>query len=94
MKVLNDVIQFIAIGFLVLAFLFALLATWRFKKILIKLVALEVMVNLFISAIGIWVLFIHFFYLLDICIALSLIMFLSTAAYCQFLFRRGEKVND
>lgn len=93
METANQIILYIAILFLILAFLFAMSAALFFKKILLKLVALEVMVNLFISGIGVWILFIHFPFLLDVSIALSLIMFLSTAAYCQFIHDKGDQAN-
>lgn len=89
MHELNTIIQNIAIVILSFSFLLVLLACWRFETVLTKLVALEVLVNLFICAVCIWALHIHFALLLDICIALSLIMFLSTVAYCQFLMRPG-----
>lgn len=91
MQTLNLIVHVASVALLAMAILFALLTTWRTKELLIKLVALEVLVNLFICGIGIWALYIHFPLLLDICIALSLIMFLSTAAYCQFLMTRRPK---
>lgn len=89
MQILNAWIELIAMTLIGLAILFGLLACWRCKSILIKLVALEVLVNLFICCVSIWAARIHFVSLLDICIALSLIMFLGTVAYCQFLMRQG-----
>ncbi|MEM9242489.1 MAG: monovalent cation/H+ antiporter complex subunit F [Pseudomonadota bacterium] len=85
---INNILQVSAILCVLMAVLLTLLAVWRFADILVKLVALEVLVNLFICGVGIWALHIHFSALLDICIALSLIMFLSTVAYLQFLVKR------
>ena len=53
----------------------------------VRLVALEVLANLLISLIAVWALLIHADVLLDICLVLALIMFLSTVAYCQYLSR-------
>lgn len=89
METLNHIIRYAYISCLTLAFIITLITVSRFKEILIKLVALEVLVNLFICGIGIWTLHIKLSLLLDICIALSLIMFLSTVACCQFLLKRG-----
>lgn len=88
MQTLNTIMHIITVCCLSLAALLALLTCWRSKPILIKLVALEVLVNLFICGVAVWALQIHFPLLLDICIALSLIMFLSTVAYCQFLTQK------
>lgn len=90
MHEISQVILYVAITCLIAAFAIALFATWRFSHVLIKLVALEVLVNLFIAAVGLWALRLHFSYFLDICIALSLLMFLSTVAYCQFIVRQGS----
>lgn len=90
MKMFSQYIQGIAILFMVMAAFLTLVTLFRYKIILIKLVCLEVLVNLFICFIGIWVLKIHFSFLLDVCIALSLIMFLSTTAYCQFLMKEDR----
>jgi multisubunit Na+/H+ antiporter MnhF subunit len=79
------------IGVNPLAVIVVLFSACRFKSIFIKLVALECLVNLFICGVGIWTLHIHFPLLLDICIALSLITFLSTAAYCQYISTQGDK---
>jgi multisubunit Na+/H+ antiporter MnhF subunit len=88
MTELNLILQMISGCCLIMATGFTLLAIWRCSNIFIKLVALEVMVNLFICGVGLWAYHIHFPPLLDICIALSLIMFLTTVAYCQLLYKR------
>lgn len=93
MQMLNQLIQSMTVLFLALAFIVTLFCCWRFEKLLIKLVSLEVLVNLFVCGVGFWALHIDFASLLDVCIALSLIMFLSTVAYCQFLMQRGSQ-ND
>lgn len=87
----NIIISTAAVIFLVMAATIALWVAYRSENILIKLVALEVMVNLFICGVGIWAVQIRFYFLIDICIALSLIMFLSTIAYCQFLLKQEIK---
>lgn len=92
-KMFNEIFYFLSVGCLSLAFIFSLLACWQSKEVLIKLVSLEVLVNLFICGVGVCALHIDFSLLLDICIALSLTMFLSTVAYCQFLMKRAVK-ND
>ena len=56
----------------------------------VRLVSLEVLANLLISLIALWALVIHAETLLDICLALALIMFLSTVAYCQYLSRKHQ----
>jgi len=88
MQTLNNIINYLAIGLLLLSFLLTLISSWRFKNIFIKLISLEVLVNVFICGVGVWAVHIDFPVLLDICIALSLIMFLSAVAYCQFLMNR------
>lgn len=88
MQMINSILYFLTILCLLTAILLALVVVWRSGEILIKLVAVEVLVNLLICGIGVWTLHIHFSVLLDICIALSLIMFLSTVAYLQFLLGR------
>ena len=86
---LNLVFNVTTLALLSLAVLLTLWTTMRSASIWVKLVALEVLDNIFICGVGIWAVILHFPVLLDICIALSLIMFLSTAAYCQFLSNRS-----
>lgn len=86
---LNLVFNVTTLALLSLAVLLTLWTTMRSASIWVKLVALEVLVNIFICGVGIWAVTRHFPVLLDICIALSLIMFLSTVAYCQFLSNRS-----
>lgn len=85
MKIINETLNILSIIFLIASFLLALISCWRFEDVLTKLVSLEVLANIFICGIGMWAVYTKFSMLLDICIALSLIIFLSTVAYCQFL---------
>ena len=56
MQTLNTIMHMITVCCLSLAALLALLTCWRSKPILIKLVALEVLVNLFICGVAVWAL--------------------------------------
>jgi multicomponent Na+:H+ antiporter subunit F len=88
---LNDInllLQIISIGFLLLAIVLIAIVIFRDKSIFVKLLVLEVLVNVFICGVAIYALIISFALLLDICIALSLIAFLSTAAYCQYIAKQ------
>lgn len=75
---------------LVLSLIITLLAMVIRSDNWVRLVSLEVLANLLISLIALWALAIHAETLLDICLALALIMFLSTVAYCQYLSRRHQ----
>jgi multicomponent Na+:H+ antiporter subunit F len=75
----------LAISLLILALIFVLVSIVRFSDILVKLVALEVLVNLLIGAIAIWAWQKQQVILLDVCIALTLVMFLATVAYAQYI---------
>lgn len=90
---LNLILQGAAIFLLVLAVVLLLIALLRSCSVFVKFLVLEVMANIFICGIALYALAISFPVLLDICLALSLIAFLSTAAYCQFIAVRG-KTND
>lgn len=89
MHIINLILNVTTVVLLSLAVLLTLWTTVRSASIWVKLVALEVLVNIFICGVGIWAVTRDFPALLDICIALSLIMFLSTVAYCQFLSNRS-----
>ncbi|WP_440682546.1 monovalent cation/H+ antiporter complex subunit F [Cysteiniphilum halobium] len=88
MQLLNNILITLSVVFLAIALFVVLASLLKHRCILIKLVCLEMLVNLFICWVGLWALKVDFYLLLDICIALSLVMFLSTVAYCQLLTKR------
>lgn len=85
---LNFLLQIMSRSFLILAIILIAIVILRDKDIFVKLLVLEVLVNLFICGVAIYALIISFALLLDICLALSLIAFLSTAAYCQYISKQ------
>ncbi|WP_440615543.1 monovalent cation/H+ antiporter complex subunit F [Cysteiniphilum sp. 6C5] len=85
MQLLINTLNAISVIFLAIAFILVLATVLKDRCVFVKLICLEMLVNLFIGGVGLWALKIDFYLLLDICIALSLIMFLSTVAYCQLL---------
>ena len=91
MSELNHLLQILSVVILLFSLFLVLVTLVRYRPILVKLVALEVMVNLFIGAIGLWALHVRQSLMLDICIPLALIMFLATVAYCQFLIKRKHQ---
>lgn len=92
MNELNNVIFSSAVFLILLAGLLMIISLIRFSSVLTKLVVLEVLTNLLLAGICLWALNVHQPVFIDICIPLSLVMFLGVVAYFQFLSRRGP--ND
>lgn len=88
MMLFNHILFYASIVFLAVAALLALWSLCKTRYFLVRLLILELLVNVFIAAIAIWSLKMQFLHLIDICIALTLMMFLSTVAYCQFFAER------
>lgn len=82
---LADIILQLAIVILILSITITLYALARYKSIYIKLVTMEVLSNTFISGIAFWSLISNERVFIDICIPLSLMIYLGTVGYCQFL---------
>lgn len=90
MSQISNSILVLAGVILLLAIVLALLSMLRKASILSRLVAIEVVVNTLIGIIVLWAVHLQLFFIIDICIVLALIMFLSTVAYCQYLMGRGK----
>ncbi len=80
-----SIILQISLIILILSIVIILFSLARFKSIYIKMVAMEVLSNTFISGIAFWSLISGEQVFIDICIPLSLMIYLSTVGYCQFL---------
>lgn len=83
-------VKYMAIACLLIALMICLYSLIRFRSILVKLVVIEVIINIVTSGLALWSLLNHQAVFLDICVALVLVMFLSTVAYCQFILPRGK----
>jgi len=88
MSDLNHLLNAISIFFIFLTGLLTIISLIRFSSILIKLVVLEILTNLMIAAICLWALTTRQPIFIDICIPLSLVMFLGVVAFYQFLLNR------
>jgi len=88
MILLNKLLIHLAALILGITVLLALVNLVLAKATLIKLVILEVVANLILAAICIFSVIYQYYIYLDVCIALALLMFLSTVAYVQFLSNR------
>ena len=89
MNILNHILINISIIFLTGALVLALWALMRNKRITVKLVVLEVVSNLILAAICVFSVITGHYLYIDICLALALIMFISTVAYVQYLTAKG-----
>lgn len=90
MHSINTILRMSSVVLMLVSVFFTLLTLFRYRKPTIYLISLEVLANLFISGICLWALYLKQVLFLDLCLAISLIMFLSTAAYCQYLIDQKE----
>ena len=93
MLIINEIFNLISIALVTIAFLLCLLVILKQKSVFVKIITLEVMGNILLAAIAIWAYWHQSVYFLDICLAIALIMFVSTVAYCQFISTKDKK-ND
>lgn len=84
------IISYTAVASLLIALFISLFSLIHFRSILAKLVVIEILINIVTSGLALWSLLNHQAVFLDICVALVLVMFLSTVAYCQFILPRGK----
>lgn len=90
MAELSEWITYCAIALLLIAGIISITSLIRFKSILIKLVIIEVLTNLLTAGIALWALIYKKSIFIDICLPLSLIMFLGVVAYYQYLLGKDN----
>ncbi len=88
MITINTYIIYLYLILMFLSFSISILYLLFSSDILNKLLSMEVISSLLISIISLWALFNKEYLYIDICLALSLIIFLSIVAYSQIIFSR------
>lgn len=82
--------KIISILLLTTAFLFNLVILVKEKAIASKLICLEIVSNTTIVAVSLLALYRQQPIMMDVCIAIALVMFLSNVAYCQYLIGQTD----
>lgn len=85
MEAVSHIVQGVAVTLMGFSLLLTLFSLLYFQQFIIKLVCLEVLANILITAMSLWSLLIGQPLIIDICLAIALIMFVSTLAYCRFI---------
>ena len=91
MEEINTIVRIIAVIALLAAMFIVIAAIFRFESTMSKLIVLEVAANLMVMILGLWTLHVSKVLLLDICLGLTLIVFLTTVAYCRFVAYGGYR---
>ncbi len=78
-------------GLLILSVVLLISYLLTLKDLLIKLVCIELLVNALLASIALWAIKTGAYLLIDVCLALALVMFLSTIAYCQYYLSQKVK---
>ncbi len=85
MNMINHAMIFTAMIILAISMLVALYQLVKSILFVTKLVMLEVIANLLLAGICLFAIVTHHYIYLDICLALALVMFISTIAFVQYL---------
>jgi multicomponent Na+:H+ antiporter subunit F len=88
MDLVSHIIAEVAVGLIGLSVVLTLFSLLYFRPLIIKLICLEVLANILITAMSLWSLLLAQPLIIDISLAIALIMFVSTLAYCRFITSR------